>query len=213
MDPLSDYVTGLFAREDDVLVSLREEADRRGLPPISIAPDTGKLLQLLLRTISARRVLEVGTLGGYSAIWMARALPSDGHLLTIEADESHARFAQRFVDRAALAGVIEIRLGRAIDQLASLDGQQFDLAFLDADKAPLPTYLEWALRLVRPGGIIVADNALWGGRVIDESVDDDATRGVRAFNARFASDPRLTSILLPMHDGIAVGVVGPAVAG
>lgn len=211
MDPLSDYVTGLFAREDDVLVSLREEADRRGLPPISIAPDTGKLLQLLLRTISARRVLEVGTLGGYSAIWMARALPRDGHLLTIEADEMHAHFAQRFVDRAGLAGVIAIRRGRAIDQLASLDGQQFDLAFLDADKAPLPTYLEWALRLVRPGGIIVADNALWGGRVIDESVDDEATRGVRAFNARFASDPRLTSILLPMHDGIAVGVVGPTV--
>lgn len=208
MDPISDYVAALFAREDDVLLSLREEADRRGLPPISIAPDTGKLLQLLLRTISARRVLEVGTLGGYSAIWMARALPSDGRLLTIEADETHAEFARRFVTRAGLDDVIEVRLGRAIDLLAALDGQQFDLAFLDADKAPLPTYLEWALRLVRPGGLIVADNALWGGRVIDASVDDDATRGVRAFNTRFASEPRLTSILLPMHDGIAVGVVG-----
>jgi predicted O-methyltransferase YrrM len=212
MDPLSDYVTGLFAREDDVLLSLREEADRNGLPPISIAPDTGRLLQVLLRAVDARRVLEVGTLGGYSAIWMARALPADGRLVSIEANGAHAEFARRFVRRAALDGVVEVREGRAVDVLPSLDGERFDLAFLDADKAPLPTYLEWALRLVRPGGMIVADNALWGGRVVDEAVSDEATRGVREFNTRFASDPRLTSILLPIHDGVAVGVVGPQAA-
>src|SRR5688500_4835225 len=206
-DGIGEYVARLFAPEDEILMSLREEADRTGLPPISISPDTGRLLQVLLTAIGARRVLEVGTLGGYSAIWMARALPEGGTLLTIEADPRHAAFAARHIRRAGLDGKVEVRGGRALEVLASLDGERFDAIFLDADKEPLPTYFDWALRLVRPGGLIIADNALWGGRVIDDRADDDATLGVRELNRRMATDPRVASILVPTHDGVVVGVV------
>jgi len=206
-DPTGDYIASLFAREDAVLMSLREQADRSGLPPIAISPDEGRLLQVLLRAIGAKRVLEVGTLGGYSAIWMARALPADGILLSIDIDADHAAFATRFIARAGLESVVTVRVGRALDVLPSLDGEQFDAIFLDADKEPLPTYLDWALRLVRPGGMIIADNVLWGGKVLDASIDDDATRAVREFNRRFAEDPRITGIVVPTHDGVAVGIV------
>ena len=206
-DRIGEYVARLFAPEDEVLVSLREEADRTGLPPISISADTGRLLQVLLTAIGARRVLEVGTLGGYSALWIARALPAGGTLLSVEVDPRHAEFAGKYVRRAGLDGKVEIRVGRALDVLASLDGERFDAIFLDADKEPLPTYFDWALRLVRPGGLVIADNALWGGRVVDDSVDDAATRGVRELNRRMATDPRIAGILVPTHDGVAVGVV------
>ena len=206
-DRIGDYVARLFAAEDEILMSLREEADRTGLPPISISADTGRLLQVLLLAVGARRVLEVGTLGGYSAIWIARALPAGGTLLSIELDAKHAEFAARYVRRAGLDGKVEIRVGRALDVLASLDGERFDAIFLDADKEPLPTYFEWGLRLVRRGGLIIADNALWGGRVVDERVDDEATRGVREMNRRMATDSRVAGILVPTHDGVAVGVV------
>jgi predicted O-methyltransferase YrrM len=207
-DDVGAYLAGLFGREDDVLLALREEADRTGLPPISISPDMGRLLQVLLTAIGARRVLEVGTLGGYSGIWIARALPPiGGRLLTLELDPAHADFAARYFVRAGVAERVEIRVGRALELLPALDGERFDAIFLDADKEPLPTYLEWGLRLVRPGGLIIADNALWGGRVLDDRNDDDATRAVREFNRRFAGDPRLLGIVVPTHDGVAIGVV------
>src|SRR3954468_1863072 len=176
-DRAGEYIVGLFGAEDELLASLREEADRTGLPPIAISSDEGRLLQVLLTAIGARQVLEVGTLGGYSAIWMARALPPDGHLLSLELEPAHAEFARRYVDRAGLSARVEIRVGRALDVLPSLDGRQFDAMFLDADKEPLPTYFEWALRLVRPGGLIIGDNALWGGRVYETSENDAKTRG------------------------------------
>ncbi len=206
-DGVEEYVSRLFAAEDELLVSLREEADRTGLPPISVSADTGRLLQVLLTSIGARRVLEVGTLGGYSAIWMARALPANGALLTIEIDPVHAAFAGRYVRRAGLDHLVEIRVGRALDILPSLDGERFDAIFLDADKEPLPTYFDWGLRLVRRGGLIIADNALWGGKVLDDRVTDDATQGVRELNRRMATDPRVLGILVPTHDGVAIGVV------
>lgn len=206
-DRTGEYISGLFAREDELLASLREEADRTGLPPIAISSDEGRLLQVLLAAINARSVLEVGTLGGYSAIWMARSLPPDGRLVSIEIEEAHARFAERYVERAGLSSKVEIRVGRALDVLPSLDGQKFDAIFIDADKEPLVTYFEWGLRLVRPGGLVIADNALWGGRVWDDTVDDDKTRAVREFNRRMATDPRVIGIIVPTHDGVAVGVV------
>ena len=206
-DRVDEYIASLFARDDDVLAALREAADREGLPPISISAVTGRLLQILLSAIGATRVLEVGTLGGYSAIWMARALPEAGRLVTIEVDQRHAEFARRYFARAGLEARIDLRIGRALDVLPAFDGERFDAIFLDADKEPLPTYLEWALRLVRPGGLIIADNALWGGRVLDQSVNDDATRAVREFNRRFATDPRIKGIVVPTHDGVAIGVV------
>lgn len=210
MDHVSEYIVTLFAPEDEVLGSLREEADRTGLPPASISPDAGRFLQVLLRALRARRVLEVGTLGGYSAIWMARALGVDGRLVTIERDERYAAFAERYIQRAGVSSVVTVRRGRALDVLPSLDGEEFDVVFLDADRAPLPTYLEWALRLVRPGGMIVAHNALVGGRVANPESpdDDDELRGVRAFNARIANDRRVSSILVPAYDGFVMAVTG-----
>jgi caffeoyl-CoA O-methyltransferase len=207
MDRVSEYICGLFAPEDALLVSLREESDRSGLPPIAISPDAGRLLQVLVAAAGVRRALEVGTLGGYSAIWLARALPADGSLLTLERDPVHAAFARRQLVRAGLGDRVEVREGQALELLAALDGERFDLVFLDADKAPLPTYLEWALRLLRPGGLVVADNALRAGRVLDPTADDPDTAGVREFNRRLATDPRLTAVLVPTHDGVAVGVV------
>ena len=210
MDHLSEYIVTLFAPEDELLGALREEADRSGFPPASIAPDAGRFLQVLLRTIAARRVLEVGTLGGYSAIWMARALPAGSSLVTIERNDRFAAFAERYVERAGLASVVTVRRGRALDVLPSLDGEEFDFVFLDGDRVPLPTYLDWALRLVRPGGMIAAYNALLGGRVVTAglNVEDEELRALREFNLRIANDPRLTSILVPAYDGLVVAVVG-----
>jgi predicted O-methyltransferase YrrM len=209
LDHLSDYIVSLFAPEDELLGALREESDRTGLPPSAISPDAGRFLPVLLTTLSARRVLEVGTLGGYSAIWMGRALPPDGRLVTIERDERYAAFAERYIQRASLAHVVDVRRGRALDVLPSLDGQEFDFAFLDADRAPLLVYYEWALRLVRPGGMIVAHNTLLGGRVAAApNTNDDDVRALREFNARVAADDRVRSILMPAYDGFLIVVVG-----
>src|ERR1051325_192830 len=206
-DRAGDYIAGLFGAEDGVLAALREEADRTGLPPIAISADEGRLLQVLLTLIKARRVLEVGTLGGYSAICMARSLPSDGRLVTIEIEPKHAEFARRYIERAGHGERVEVRVGRALDVLPSLDGEKFDAIFLDADKEPLPTYFEWGLRLVRSGGLIIADNALWGGRVFDNEPGDEKTRAVRELNRRMSTDPRVLGIIVPTHDGVAVAVV------
>jgi caffeoyl-CoA O-methyltransferase len=206
-DRAGDYISSLFGSEDELLASLREEADRTGLPPIAISADEGRLLQVLLTSIRARKVLEVGTLGGYSAICMARVLPTGSRLLSIEIEEKHAEFARKYIERAQLSDKIEVRVGRALDVLPSLDGEQFDAIFLDADKEPLPTYFEWALRLVRPGGLIIGDNALWGGRVYSADENDERTRAVREFNRRMATDSRVLGIIVPTHDGVAVAVV------
>ena len=128
-------------------------------------------------------------------------------MLSIEIEERHAEFARRYVARADLDERIEVRVGRALDVLPALDGQRFDAIFLDADKEPLPTYFEWALRLVRPGGLIIGDNALWGGRVYEAGDNDATTRGVREFNRRMATDPRVLGIIVPTHDGVAVAIV------
>jgi len=209
LDHLSEYIVSLFAPEDELLGGLREEADRTGLPPTAISADAGRFLQVLLRSIGAKRVLEVGTLGGYSAIWMARALPPDGVVVTLEREERHATLARRYITRAGLASIVDGRQGRALDILPSLDGQEFDLVYLDADRAPMATYYEWAMRLVRVGGMIVAHNVLLGGRVADNASrsDDEDLRAVRAFNARVAGDHRATSILMPAYDGFIVAVV------
>jgi predicted O-methyltransferase YrrM len=206
-DRLEEYVGALYAHDDALLNELREEADRAGLPPIAITPRAGRTLQVLLRAVGARRVLEIGTLGGYSAIWMARALGDDGRILSLEVEPAHAEFARRQLARAGLADRVTVRVGRALELLPALDGEQFDAVFIDADKDPMPTYLDWALRLTRKGGLIAADNALWGGRVADPEVNDAATLAVREFNRRFASEPRLDAVVLPVGDGLAIGVV------
>jgi predicted O-methyltransferase YrrM len=209
LDHLSEYIVSLFAPEDELLGALREEADRTGLPPTAISADAGRFLQVLLRSIGARRVLEVGTLGGYSAIWMARALPPDGVVVTLEREERHAAFARRYIARAGLASAVDVRHGRALDILPSLDGEEFDFVYLDADRAPIVTYFDWAMRLVRVGGLIVAHNVLLGGRVAEQAsrTDDEDVRAMRAFNARVAGDRRAASILVPAYDGFMIVVV------
>ena len=205
-DPLADYLAARFAPEDTLLLELREAADRAGLPPSSVSALPGRLLQLLLRAAGATRALEVGTLGGASAIWMARALPAGGRVVTIEREPAHATFAREWIARAGLADTIEVRTGRALDLLPALDGESFDLVFLDADRASLPRYLEWAIRLTRPGGFIVADHALAGGRALLDS-DDASAQAVREFHRALAEDPRLDAIVLPVEDGVAVAVL------
>jgi len=210
---LSGYVRGLFADEGPVLEELRYEISRQDLPEIYISAEQGRLLQVLLTTIGARRVLEIGTLGGYSALWMARALPGDGTLLTIEKDADRAAFARGFFEKAALEDVIEVRVGEAREILAELVAalesgaeEPFDAAFIDADKEPYVEYLERSLELVRPGGLILCDNALRDGRILDDE-PDAATRGVQAYNERAATDPRLVSTVIPIRDGLVVSVV------
>lgn len=207
--PLDEYVRSLFAAEDEVLEALREEIARQGLPEIYVSAEVGRLLQLLLTAVGARRVLEVGTLGGYSAIWMARSLPAGGRLLTLELDPDRGAFARRFVARAGLESVVEVQVGDArelLKELVAADSEPFDAVFIDADKESYVEYLERSLELVRPGGLIMADNALWEGRVLDDD-PDDATRGIQSYNDRIAAHQRLLSTIIPVRDGVAVSVV------
>lgn len=206
---LTGYVQGLFAAEDVILEELRYETARRGMPEISVSAEEGRLLQLLLTAIGARTVLEIGTLGGYSAIWMGRSLPPDGRLLTLEIQADRAEFARGFIDRAGLGSVVEVRVGDAADTLPALvaDGERFDAVFIDADKERYPVYLEHALALVRPGGLILADNAFWSGRVLEADAADEDTRAVQRFNRLLAEHPDLTATIIPVRDGLAAAVV------
>lgn len=210
---MSGYVRDLFAEEGPVLEELRYEISRQDLPEIYISAEQGKLLQVLLAAIGARRVLEIGTLGGYSALWMARALPGDGALITLEIDPDRATFARGFIEKAAMEDVVEVRVGDARERLAALtravaagEEEPFDAVFIDADKEPYVEYLERALELVRPGGLILADNAFRDGKVLDDH-PDAATQGVLDYNDRVASDDRLVSTVIPIRDGLVVSVV------
>jgi caffeoyl-CoA O-methyltransferase len=207
---LSDYVAGLFAHEDDVLAELRAEIPRRGMPEIQVSAEEGRLLQILAAAIGARRILEIGTLGGYSAIWLARALPPDGRLVTLEIDARHAELAREFARRAGLARVITVIIGHALatlEQMNRPDLEPFDLCFIDADKENYPAYLEHALRLVRPGGLILGDNAFLDGRVIDQEDAKPSTLAMREFNRRIAHEPSLASTLIPVRDGLTLSLV------
>lgn len=207
---LSEWATDLFAREDEVLSELRAEMQRRDMPSIAVSAEEGKLLHVLVTAIGARRILEIGTLGGYSAIWMARALPADGHLLTLELEEKHAEVARMFAHRAGLDRVIEVRVAPALESLARLEQQStppFDICFIDADKQSYPKYLDYALRLVRPGGLILGDNAFLSGRILDRSDPTDSAAAMREFNRRIATDSRLVSVIVPIRDGLSISVM------
>ncbi|MDH3222635.1 MAG: O-methyltransferase, partial [Gemmatimonadota bacterium] len=163
-DPLQAYVEELFAQEDAVLRGIRSRSDEGGLPQIQVPPSTGRLLQVLVRLAGAGRVLEVGALGGYSAVWIARALSETGSLLTLEREPRHAAVTRETLRRAGLEERVEVREGEALELLAALKGP-FDVVFLDADKEALSLYLEHAARLLKTGGLLLADNALWRGEV------------------------------------------------
>ncbi len=206
------YIENLFVPQDEALEAAVRESQRAGLPEIHVSPNEGKLLQLLAEITGARHILEIGTLGGYSAINLARGMAEDGSLISLEIDEHHAEVARQNVERAGLGERVEIRVGDARMLLAQLaEGYEgpFDLVFIDADKEGYPEYLEWALRLSRPGSLILGDNTIWGGTIIDPQ--DDSTRAIHEFNEKLARDPRLSGLILPFMrervDGLAIARV------
>jgi predicted O-methyltransferase YrrM len=206
---LEAYLRPLFWPEDGLLQDLARDIAERG-PQIQVSAEEGRLLAMLVTLSGARRVLEVGTLFGYSGVWMARALGPAGHLDTVEFTPMHADAARGWFDRAGLAGRVTVHQGPALEVLPGL-APGYDLAFFDAAKSEYCDYLDHALRLVRPGGRILADNVFWNGRVAGDGDAGDAdVRGIRDYNARIATDPRLSSTVIPVGDGLSVSVVRQA---
>jgi caffeoyl-CoA O-methyltransferase len=222
MEPLNEqlveqidrYIEDLFTPTDAPLAENLKDADAAGLPAINVSPNQGKLLYLLIKIAGAKRILEIGTLGGYSTTWLARALPAGGVLITLELEAKHAQVARRSLDRAGLGSMVDIRVGSASDSLRNLirsGGEPFDFIFIDADKAGYVEYLELSLQLSHPGTIILADNVIRHGLVLAENPPDSADRGARAYNDAIARHPRLESLVLPIVrrrvDGLAISIV------
>lgn len=209
------YITDLLVRPDAALDAALEASDAAGLPSINVSPCHGKLLQLLARVQGARNILEIGTLGGYSTIWLARALPADGGLITLEADPKHADVARANIQRAGLADIVELRFGQALDLLPRIAAERraaFDLIFIDADKENIPDYFAWALKLSRRGSLIVVDNVVRRGAVIDTAKTDAHIQGVRRFNELVATEPRVSATAIQTvgikgYDGLAIVLV------
>jgi caffeoyl-CoA O-methyltransferase len=211
------YINNLFAQEDDVLKSIEPKlvAANSYMALGAISPNQGKFLQLLAHMCNAKRILELGTLGGYSTIWMARTLPADGKLITVEHDATHAAIANEAFAQAGLDSIIELRQAKCMDVLTELcnsNVEPFDLVFMDADKPPYAEYFEMALRLSRPGTIIVADNVVRGGKILDESSTDAAVQGVQRLNKMLSKNPKVHATILQNvgmkdWDGMAIAVV------
>jgi caffeoyl-CoA O-methyltransferase len=209
---IDDYIEERFAPQDEALDAAVRDSREAGLPEIQVSPSEGKLLQIFAELVGARRVLEVGTLGGYSTIHFGRVLPEDGTLISLELDGHHAEVARKNIERAGLSDRVEVRVGDARDLLAWMaeNGEgPFDLVFIDADKTGYLEYLEWSLRLTRPGSLILADNTIRGGSVLDPQ--DESARATREYNARVAEDPGLSAIVLPIMreriDGLTIARV------
>jgi caffeoyl-CoA O-methyltransferase len=205
-DELSQYITGLFAREDSGLQALHAAADAAGLPDMRIQPEEGRFLQFITRLVAARKAVEIGTLGGYSGTWIARGLLPGGKLITLEVSEKHAATARENFARTGVADRVEVRVGDAHESLKKLAAEgPFDLCFIDAEKTGYDRYLDWALAHVRAGGLIAAHNAFHGGDVLKH--ERDGSDVVHAVNARFASEPRLLATIYPGGDGLVMGIV------
>ena len=209
------YFSDLFVPSDAQLDAVLRANAQQDLPPIDVTRLQGKFLGFLIRVSGARRVLEIGTLGGYSTLWMARALPEGGRIVTLELSPHHARVARSNLDNAGVLERVELRVAPAVESLTALVAEAvkpFDLIFIDADKQGYPEYLEWSLRLARVGTVIVADNVVRGGRVIEPGSDDVNVLGVRRFAELVAQEPRLSATVLQTvgtkgYDGFALAVV------
>jgi len=209
------YVADLLVAPDAALDGALEASDAAGLPAIAVSPAQGKLLHLLARACGAKTVLEIGTLAGYSTIWLARALPADGRVITLEAEPKHAEVARANLASAGLADVVEVRLGRALDSLPQLAAEgigPFDLIFIDADKPNNPEYVTWALRLSGPGSLIVVDNVVRGGAVLDADSDDPSVRGTRRLHELLGAEPRVSATTIQTvgakgYDGFVIALV------
>ena len=208
------YITEALVPEDPILEAALQAQAEAGLPPINVAPNQGKLLNLLARIQGATKILEIGTLGGYSTIWLGRALPAGGGLVTLEFDPRHAEVARQNISRAGLSDTVEVRVGRAVDSLAKLVEESagpFDLVFIDADKPSTSQYFEWALKLTRPGSVIIVDNVVRNGAVVDPGGDSN-TDGVRRFQEALAREKRVSATAIQTvgvkgYDGFAIALV------
>jgi predicted O-methyltransferase YrrM len=207
------FIDESIVQEDDALRAARAAIADAGLPQISVAPNQGKLLWILARSHRARRVLEIGTLGGYSTIWLARAVGSGGRVITMEAEPMHAEVARGNISRAGVASVVEIRIGRALELLPNVvQDAPFDLVFIDADKPNIPQYFEWALRITRPNGLILVDNVVRDGALADASSTDPNVIGVRRLHALLSTERRVSATTIQTvgskgYDGLTVALV------
>jgi predicted O-methyltransferase YrrM len=212
---VDEYVSELLAPDDEALELAITGAAEAGLPAIQVSPPQGKLLALLARSIGARTALEFGTLGGYSTIWLGRALPGDGRLITLEAEPAYADVARANLERAGLAEKVEIRVGAALESLPALEEEgagPFDLVFIDADKANTPAYFAWSVERTRPGGLIVADNVIRGGALVDQADTDPAIVAQRQFHEMLAAEPRVEATTIQTvggkgYDGFSIALV------
>ncbi len=214
LEQINDYIEERFAPLDATLARNLEAARAAGLPEIHVSAAQGKLLYMIAKIAGARRVLEVGTLSGFSTTWLARALPAGGEVVTLEKDPAHAEVARRNLDGVAPGVTIDVRTGDAAESLRAMIERKeatFDLVFIDADKLGYVVYLDLVLQLSRPGTVILADNVIRHGMVMDETTTDESARGARAYNAAIAAHPRLETILLPILrdtiDGLAISLV------
>jgi predicted O-methyltransferase YrrM len=214
-DAVDDYTEGLLIGPDPVLDQALADSNEAGLPPIAVTASQGRLLNLLVRIHGARRILEIGTLGGYSTIWMARGLPSDGRLVTLELSAEYAAVASANVERAGLGSLVEVRIGPALDSLEALEaegGEPFDLVFIDADKERTPEYFAHGLKLTRPGGLIVADNVVRDGNVADSETADTGAQGMRHFLEAAGAEPRVAATTIQTvggkgYDGFTLALI------
>lgn len=212
---VDEFVAATVVAEDEALRAALAAAEAAGLPSIQVSPPQGKLLQMLVRLVGARAVLEFGTLGGYSSILMARALPDDGRLITLEANPAHAAVASASIERAGLGEVVEVRVGPALEALPALEEEgagPFDLVFIDADKVNTPNYFAWALEHARPGGLIIADNVVRDGSLAETSSDDPATQAQRHLHETLASETRVSATTIQTvgvkgYDGFLIAMV------
>ena len=212
---VDNYISNLTGREDDALKATVKSIEDSGIPQISVSANQGKFLQVMAKACGAKKILEIGTLAGYSTIWMARALPPDGKLITLEFDPKHAAVAQRNINYAGLTSKVEIRIGKAIALLPDLVAENagpFDMIFIDADKPPYKEYFELALKLSRSGTLIIADNVIREGKVMDANNTDEMAAGARRFNEALAVNKAVTATIIQTvgakdHDGMAIAVV------
>ena len=212
---VDDYIRNWFAPEDAALKETITSLSAEGIPQISVSANQGKLLQLLIKITGAKKILELGTLGGYSTIWMARALPAGGKLISLEINAHHAAVAQKNIEKAGVSEQVEIRVGKALDILAEMvAGEEgpFDFIFIDADKPPYADYFQYALQLSRKGSLIICDNVIRDGKVLDENTTDESARGAHRFNKLLSETKQVTATILQTvgakeHDGIAIVLV------
>ena len=211
---VDEYFDSKAGSADDALENALRTAAEAGMPAINVAPNQGKFLHLLAKGIGAERILEIGTLAGYSTIWLARALPDGGSLVTLEFDPMHAEVATANLEYAGLADVVQVRQGAAIDHLPDLAAEEFvfDFVFIDADKRSVPDYFDWAIKLTRPGGMIIVDNVVRGGAVLDANTEDPDVQGIRRFFDSLATETRVSVTALQTvggksYDGFALALV------